>query len=97
MFYTCRVEDIIQGFINSTDASPDLKRQKLDAPTTGAASTAINNSDNAHVKYIRYYREGQRVILQEVISDLEAILDMTGSEEEGREDMEGLMKFEKNG
>ena len=70
------------------------KRQKLD-PTSAARTAVSATAGNAHVQYVRYYREGQRAVLRELLDELEGILDSAEGDQDSNE--EGEVESEKEG
>ena len=94
-FISPRVEKILQKYSRPVrDAQSSHKRRKRRKLETTISS---NNTapDNAHVQYIRSYREGQRAILRELLDELEGTLENaegdqeSGEEHDGEEEEEG--------
>jgi len=84
-FCMCRVEDILRRFYQPVSN----KRRKLDTTSITTTSTTTSvKAGNAHVQYVRYYREGQRTILRELLDELEGILDSAEGDQESEEESE---------
>ena len=82
------MENILQKFSRPVrEAQSSHKRRKRRKLET-TPSSKNTPADNMHVQYIRYYREGQRAILRELLDELEGILENAEGDQECGEENE---------
>jgi len=91
LYMYCRVQELVAKYDTAAD-NVSTKRRKLDTasittttPTSPPTTTSTTTTSNEHIQNIQHYRQGQRVIIEELAQELQEILESVGSEEEGEE------------